>query len=155
MQNNKRKKKAIIIVGLLIVCIIAGAAVIVLHQADHQKKEWTGIPVDTPKGTMFISDEWSEYLDAKVDDTNDYSITFSGKYDKYQIKLFTLTFGESEESTVLGKFKDGTCVSVKMYPLELPEDIPEEKQDAFYAMQEEINNLNMQLQEMDGFQSEN
>lgn len=155
MKNNKNKKKTIIIVSLLIVCIIAGAAVIVLYQADHQKKEWTGIPVDTPEGTLFISDEWSEYLDVKVDDTHDYSITFSGKYDKYQIRLFTLTFGESEENTVLGNFKDGTCVSVKMYPLEIPEDIPEEKQDAFYAMQEEINNLTEQLQEMEEFQSEN
>ncbi len=155
MQNNKNKKKDIIIVSLLIVCIIAGAAVVAFQQTDYQKKEWTGIPVDTPKGTLFFSDEWSEYLDVQVDDTNDYSITFSGKYDKYQIKLFTLTFGENEENTVLGIFQDGTCVSVKMYPLEIPEDIPEEKQDAFYAMQEEINNLNEQLQEMDGFQSEN
>lgn len=122
----------------------------------NKKNRQTGIPIDTPYGELFFSEEWNDFLEVKVSDKTNYTIAFYTNLEKEKIKLFSVVFGSDSKGELLGTIDDqwGETreVSIIINELKGMENISEENRDVGYAMQEEVNDIIEQIYQFNGFQ---
>ena len=159
-----KKKKLVGILTIILVVLIVIAVVLGIKngKAGSSGESSTnvegnvveGIPVETKYGDFVVSDQWYDYFEYEIDEEDEYTVKFCAKYEDVEVVLFSLVFGETEEGTFIGEIghNDGNVnVYINLTELEFPEEIPAEKKNAFYAMQEEVNSILEQLNQMDNF----
>lgn len=142
----------IIIIIVLLIVIVAGifAAAMFLDK-ENKETAASGIPVQTPYGEIYFSDEWTAYYDDEiVEENGSYTITFFAKYEDYKGELFSLIFAKNSDATLIGTIEDDN-VYIDMKELDIPKDVPDEKVNAFYGMQEEVNRIMEQLDSIGGY----
>lgn len=163
-MNNKKKRSKLIAILVAILAVLVVVAVLLAKggkdggssNADNEVEQVmeSGIKVETTYGDFFISDEWFDYFEYEINDKDNYEVVFKAVYEKSEAELFTLVFAEKAEGSLLGSIEaDGKTANVFMQleEIEIPEDLPAEKHDAFYGMQEEVNSIIEQLNQMKEF----
>lgn len=165
-MNNKKKRSKLIaaLVGILVVLVVVaimlakggkgGDSSDAAADSEVEQVMESGIKVETLYGDFFISDEWVDYFEYEINDKDKYKVVFNAAYEDCKAELFTLVFAEEAEGTLLGSMKaDGNTANVfiQLEEIKIPKDLPAEKHDAFYGMQEEVNSIITQLNQMKGF----
>ena len=170
-MNKKKRSKLIAVLAVVFVLLV----IVAVWLAKGGKEEGTqtgestnvgesteqsvpaGLPVETKYGEFLMSDEWYDYFEYEIIEDDVYQVDFKATYEKSEVVLFSLIFAdEIEDAVLLGSMKaeeDTVNVFMELDEIVIPDDLPAEKHDAFYGMQEEVNNIIDQLNQMDGFEA--